>query len=216
MLSVGSGPGCRAQMSPGPCLLPDPTIPALSPRKVETQNTIQNTIEVDIERILPGGVGLAHAYGKTIFVALAAPGDRLRVIIDRTQGNLAFASIKEILTPSLVRVEPPCPYFGRCGGCDFQQMSYDAQLAAKGEIIRDCLRRIAWLETLPDFVVHPSPSAWHYRGRATWQIDQEERAVGYYERGSRRVCDVSNCGVLLPELQETLERVLLSGQPATR
>src|SRR5512144_1997052 len=106
---------------------------------------------VTIERILPGGVGLAHAEGKTIFVSLAAPGDRLRIGIDRQQGSVLFASIKEILKPSPVRVEPPCPYFGRCGGCDFQQLSYEAQLAAKAAIVLDCLHRIAGLKITPDF-----------------------------------------------------------------
>ena len=164
-------------------------------------------LEVEVERILPGGMGLAHAGGKTVFVSLAAPGDRVRVRIDRQQGELLFASIVEILTPSPVRVEPPCPYFGRCGGCDFQQLTYEAQLAAKAGIIRDCLHRIARLENIPEIVVTPSPNDWRYRMRATWQIDQELRAIGYYERGSRRVCDVVDCAVLLPELQETLERV---------
>ena len=164
-------------------------------------------IEVEVERILPGGMGLAHAGGKTVFVSLAAPGDRVRVRIDREQGNLLFASIVEILTPSPVRVEPPCPYFGRCGGCDFQQLTYEAQLAAKADIIRDCLHRIARLESVPEVVVTASPNPWHYRMRATWQIDQELRTIGYYERGSRRVCDVVECAVLQPELQETLERV---------
>jgi 23S rRNA (uracil1939-C5)-methyltransferase len=106
-----------------------------------------------------------------------------------------------------VRIEPPCPYFGRCGGCDFQQLTYEAQLAAKSEMIRDCLHRIARLENVPDVVVTPSPDAWRYRMRATWQIDQNERTIGYYERGSRRVCDVVDCAVLMPELQDTLERV---------
>jgi 23S rRNA (uracil1939-C5)-methyltransferase len=161
---------------------------------------------VDIERILPGGVGLAHAEGKTVFVALAAPGDRLRVTIDREQGKLLFASIKEIISPSPVRVEPPCPYFGRCGGCDFQQMTYEAQLHAKAEIIRDCLHRIAGIDPIPDFVVRPS-TEWRYRGRAVWQIDLDKKMIGYYERGSRRVCDVADCAVLVPELQETLEDV---------
>lgn len=163
--------------------------------------------EVEVERILPGGMGLAHAGGKTVFVALAAPGDRVRVTVDRRQGEVLFASIKEIVTPSPVRVEPPCPYFGRCGGCDFQQLTYEAQLAAKAEIIRDCLHRIARLENIPDFVVTGSPNDWRYRMRATWQIDQEERTIGYYERGSRRVCDVVDCAVLRPELQEKLEQV---------
>jgi tRNA/tmRNA/rRNA uracil-C5-methylase (TrmA/RlmC/RlmD family) len=164
-------------------------------------------LEVEVERILPGGMGLAHAGGKTVFVSLAAPGDRVRVRIDRQQGELLFASIVEIISPSPVRVEPPCPYFGRCGGCDFQQLTYEAQLAAKAGIIRDCLHRIARLENVPEIVVSPSPNNWRYRMRATWQIDQELRAIGYYERGSRRVCDVAECAVLQPELQETLERV---------
>jgi 23S rRNA (uracil1939-C5)-methyltransferase len=164
-------------------------------------------LEVDVERILPGGMGLAHAGGKTVFVSLAAPGDRVRVRVDRRQGDILFASIEEIITPSPVRVEPPCPYFGRCGGCDFQQLTYEAQLAAKAEMIRDCLHRIARLENIPDFVVTGSPNNWRYRMRATWQIDQEERRIGYYERGSRRVCDVVDCAVLRPELQEKLEQV---------
>lgn len=163
--------------------------------------------EVDIERILPGGYGLAHADGKTIFVSLAAPGDRVRVRVDRQQGNVLFASIEEILVPSPDRVEPPCPYFGRCGGCDFQQLTYEKQLAAKAEIIRDCLQRIARIENVPEIFVTPSPRDWRYRMRAMWQIDEEQRTIGYYERGSRRVCDVVDCAVLVPELQQTLERV---------
>src|ERR671932_52281 len=84
------------------------------------------TLEVSIERILPG--------------------DYLRVSVDRVRGSLAFATIREIIKPGPARVAPPCPYFGRCGGCDFQQLSYDGQLVAKGEIVRDCLRRIAGVE----------------------------------------------------------------------
>ena len=152
-------------------------------------------------------MGLAHAAGKTVFVSLAAPGDRLRVRVERQQGNVMFASIEEILSPSPVRVEPPCPYFGRCGGCDFQQLTYEAQLNAKAEMIRDCLHRIARIENVPDIAVTPSANNWRYRMRATWQIDREQQTVGYYERGSRRVCDVADCAVLRPELEATLERV---------
>ncbi|MCA1636195.1 MAG: methyltransferase domain-containing protein [Acidobacteria bacterium] len=103
-------------------------------------------LEVTVERILPGGLGLAHAEGQTLLVALSAPGDRALVRVERLSGGTAFASIKRILEPSIARVEPLCPYFGRCGGCDFQQLSYEAQLAAKVEIVRDCLRRVARVE----------------------------------------------------------------------
>src|SRR5437588_9398349 len=161
-------------------------------------------MEVKIERILPGGLGLAHADGQTVMVALAAPGDRLRVRVERVKGSVTFASIEEIIEPSKDRVEPPCPYFGRCGGCDFQQLSYDAQLNAKIEIIKDCFHRIARIEHLPDFNIVPAPNPWHYRARAQWQYDAAQKRLGYFESGSRKVCDVAECAVLVPELQATL------------
>jgi len=162
-------------------------------------------MEVTIERILPGGLGLAHAEGKTIMVPLAAPGDRLRIRIERQKGNVAFASLVEVLEPSPMRVDPPCPYFGRCGGCDFQQLNYPAQLEAKAEIIRDCLRRIGHLDVVPPFEVVASPNPWHYRARAQWQYDYVSSHLGYFEAGSRRVCDVAECAVLVPELQTALD-----------
>ena len=162
-------------------------------------------MEVTIERILPGGLGLAHADGRTVMVALAAPDDRARVSIDRVKGNVAFARIQEIIAPSPQRVEPPCQYFGRCGGCDFQQLNYQAQLDAKVEIIKDCLHRIGRIEVVPDFQITPAPNPWQYRTRAQWQYDSIRQRLGYFESGSRNVCDVAECAVLAPELQNTLE-----------
>jgi len=162
-------------------------------------------MEVTIERILPGGLGLAHAEGKTLMVALAAPGDRLRVRVDRVKGNVGFASIVEVLEPSPARIAPPCPYFGSCGGCDFQQLAYEAQLSAKAEIIKDCLHRIGRINTVPDFNITPAPNQWRYRSRAQWQYDSVRQRLGYFESVSRNVCDVSECAVLVPELQQSLE-----------
>jgi 23S rRNA (uracil1939-C5)-methyltransferase len=162
-------------------------------------------MEVTIERILPGGLGLGHADGRTIMVALAAPGDQLRVRVDRVKGNVSFAVIEEIISPSPNRVDPPCPYFGVCGGCDFQQMNYQAQLDAKAEIIRDCLRRLARIEIVPDFQIIAAPGPWHYRSRAQWQYDAVRQKLGYFESGSRNVCDVAECAVLDPKLQNTLQ-----------
>ena len=175
--------------------------------RTKMTNEPEKTFEVEIERLLPGGVGLAHAEGLTLFVSLAAPGDVLRVKIDRVQGTVGFASIVEILKPSNVRVEPPCPYFGRCGGCDFQQLTYEAQLQAKVEMIRDCLHRIAKVELPGEIRITPSPNEWHYRARATWQVDPQEKLLGYYEAGSNRVCDVEECAVLTPQMAETFARI---------
>src|SRR6266403_1988941 len=165
------------------------------------------TLELEIERIVPGGLGLAHAEGRTIFVSLAAPGDVVKVTIDRMRGKTAFASIVQVLKPSSLRVEPPCPYFGRCGGCDFQHLNYQAQLQFKSEIIRDCLYRIARIENPPEVSVAASPREWRYRARANWQVDPKAGKIGYFERGTHQVCDVVECAVLTPELQQALEKV---------
>lgn len=164
-------------------------------------------LDVRVERILPGGVGLAHAEGQTLFVSLAAPGDLARVRVESVRGRALFASIVEVLEPSDVRAEPPCPYFGRCGGCDFQQLTYEAQLAAKAEIIRDCLRRVAHAEPAEAIEVVPSPEVWRYRARARWQHDAVRRHLGYYERGSHRIIDVADCPVAAPPVAERLARL---------
>ena len=181
---------------------------------MRTTDTLPSFLDVTIERLLPGGVGLAHADGLTLFVSLAAPGDEVRVRIDRVQGKVAFASIHEIIKSSPVRVEPPCPYFGRCGGCDFQQLTYESQLQAKVDIIKDCLQRIAKVLEPVDIKIHPSPE-WQYRARALWQTDADRKWLGYYVRGSREVCDVEYCAVLVPELQQTLESLRTTIETAT-
>jgi 23S rRNA (uracil1939-C5)-methyltransferase len=164
-------------------------------------------LDLTVERILPGGVGLAHARGQTVFVSLSAPGDRVRALVESVRGRIAFASIIEVVEPSRARVEPPCPYFGRCGGCDFQQLIYEAQLAAKVEIIRDSLRRVARVEPPLEIPITPSPAEWRYRARARWQHDPIRKLLGYYEHGTHRVVDVVECPVAAPEVEERLNHL---------
>ena len=175
-------------------------------------------VETTVERIVPGGAGLAHADGRTLLVGLAAPGDRLRVRLDRRRGEVWFGSIVEVLAPGPGRVEPPCPYFGRCGGCDFQQLAYESQLDAKVGIVRDCLRRIAGIEPPTDIPISPSPRHWDYRTRAEWRHDPGRRLLGYLERDSHRVCDVDHCPIAAPGLESALtflrDRLVGGGLPA--
>src|SRR4051812_36717954 len=108
--------------------------------------SVGDELEVRVEKIVPRGLGLAFAEKLTIFVPLAAPGDRVRVRIHDLKKRTAFAEIIDVLEPSIVRTQPPCPYFGTCGGCDFQQLTYEAQVAAKVDIVRDCLQRLGKIE----------------------------------------------------------------------
>lgn len=165
---------------------------------------MNDVYETEIERIVPGGLGLCHANGRTIFVPLAAPGDRVTIRINRRRGKIGFGSIVDVLAPSPDRVAPPCPVYGECGGCDMQHLTYEAQLAVKLGILRDCLRRIGGIEPPDDLTIVPSPSPWHYRSRAEWSWDPDQPAMGYRERESHRVVNVTTCPVLVSDLDRTL------------
>jgi len=172
--------------------------------KINNSKKDGKTLEVTIEKIVPNGFGLAFAEGLTIFVQLAAAGDRLRVRINQVKGKIAFAEIVEILEPSTRRIAPPCAYFGRCGGCDFQQMNYEAQLRAKTDIVRDCLTRIGKISFDGEIPIIPSPKPFAYRSRARWHLDAHRRRIGYFRRNSHEIIDVENCPILTDELQKTL------------
>ena len=159
---------------------------------------------VKIERIVPDGYGIGFADGLTVFVPLTAAGDLVKAKIDRQKGTIAFASVIEILEPSADRIVPSCPYFGRCGGCDFQQMNYEAQLAAKVEIVKDALRRIGKIEWPGKINIIRSPAEWNYRTRAQWKRDGDK--LGYFERNSHRVIDIEVCPILAMPLQTQLEQ----------
>ncbi|MEO8074002.1 MAG: class I SAM-dependent RNA methyltransferase [Acidobacteriota bacterium] len=165
---------------------------------------IGEILEVPIEKIVPNGFGLAFGENLTVFVSLAARGDRLRVKIIQLKGKTAFTEIVEVIEPSAHRIEPKCKYFGRCGGCDFQQMNYEAQLEAKISILRDCLSRIGKINYEKEIEIIGSPRDYEYRARAAWHIDTRRKKIGYFQRNSHQVIDVKECPILTPELQNLL------------
>ncbi len=163
-------------------------------------------LDVTIEKIVPNGYGIGHTDGLTLLVPLVAPGDRVRVSTGKRNGSLVFAQVEEILEPSPLRIKPGCKYFGKCGGCNFQQMSYDEQLKAKVGIIEDCLHRIAKMENPPEIEITPS-EPWRYRARANWHADTTNKKVGYFYRNSNKVCDIDECPILTRPLQKELQLI---------
>lgn len=168
------------------------------------KHKIGDEVEIKIEKIVPRGFGLGFTEKTTFFVPLSVPGDRLRVRVYQTKGKIAFAEIVEILEASPVRAVPQCVYFGRCGGCDFQQLDYAAQLEAKVAIIRDCLQRIGHINFAEEIKIVGSPEDYGYRARAQWHADTRRQKIGYFRRGSHDVIDVETCPILTPEMQKTL------------
>lgn len=156
--------------------------------------------ETTIERVVAGGWGLAHGLGKTLFVAAAAPGDRVRVRIDRDQGRVAYARIEAVLDPSPDRIAPPYPELAETGAADFAHLRYPAQVAAKAAILAEALRRIGGiaLDATPEVI--PSPREWGYRLRAEWRYDPVQPALGFLAAGGRRVVDLPADPLVVPEL----------------
>ncbi len=165
------------------------------------------TVEVEIKKIVPQGLGIGFIEGLTIFVPLAAPGDRLRVRLTQVKGKTAFAEIAEVISPSPARIEPPCPYFGTCGGCDFQQLNYSEQLSAKITMVDDALHRIGKIDIQNKLDIVASPNEFGYRARAVWHADREHRAFGYFRRGTHDVVDIETCPIVTPELNAELARL---------
>ncbi|MFL6468839.1 MAG: class I SAM-dependent RNA methyltransferase [Pyrinomonadaceae bacterium] len=172
---------------------------------MSTKYSIGDRLKVRIERIVPRGLGIAFVDGLTVFVSLAAAGDLVEARLTEIKGKTAFAEVESVIEPSADRVEPPCLYFGSCGGCDFQQMNYSAQLSAKVAMIRDCLHRIAKIEWADEIPIIPSPLEFGYRLRAQWHIETASKKIGYYRRDSRDLVDIQKCIVLAPELNQELE-----------
>lgn len=158
-------------------------------------------VEMKIERIVGGGFGFGRVGARPVFAAYGAPGDVARVRIDRLQGAISFGTVVEVLQPGPDRQDPPCPHFGSCGGCDLQHLTYQAQLAAKQEILRDALRRIGGFRDELEIPITPSPLPWGYRARAEWQHQPGTEVLGYFKRGSHAIEDVSVCYVLNPPLE---------------
>lgn len=165
---------------------------------------------IDIERLCYGGAGFGRIDGKACFVPLTAPGDRARVRVVKEKRSFAEAEMVELLEPSPLRTSPPCPYFGVCGGCDWQHLPYEEQLKQKGEIFADTLGRIGKVQRELVLPVSPSPDCYGYRSRIQLKLARKAGApmLGFFKRGSHDVVDLaSGCALAAPVLNRLLAEI---------
>src|SRR5258708_11224485 len=136
-----------------------------------------DTLELAIEDLAFGGEGVGRADGYVIFVRGGLPGDGLRVRVVEARGRFGRGTIDEVLVASPDRVEPPCPYFGRCGGCRLQHLAYAAQLAFKEKQVRDCLQRLGGLGDFDLRPILPAPEPYGYRNKMEFTVANAPPAV---------------------------------------
>lgn len=183
-------------------VLPSDRLACYRDAVTETLN-IGDVLEVTTERLAYGGDAIARHGGLAIFIPLAAAHERLRVRITERKKNFARAVIDQILEPSPSRREAPCQYFGDCGGCQLQHISYETQLESKIGFVRDALERIGRIDWPHEINIRHA-AEFGYRGRAQVKVDRRAGRVGFNRAASNAVCDITSCTILVPELDEAL------------
>src|SRR5205085_469331 len=155
-------------------------------------NHIVSNFEVTVEKLVYGGDGLARLDGRVVFAPYVLPGERVRVEGVQEKPGLVKARLIDVLESAPERVPPPCPYFGRCGGCHYQHAPYDYQLQVKEQILREELRRLGKIEP-PENIDRYAGEPWGYRNRAQFRI--EGGRLGYREARSHKLCAIDHCPI---------------------
>lgn len=169
-------------------------------------------MELTIEKLIYGGDGLARdtsggARAKSVFVPYVLPGERIEANILETRSGFSRARLERVLMSSPLRAQPPCQYFGSCGGCHYQHASYDDQLRFKSEILREALQRTGKIELAIEIQTHSSP-ALHYRNRTRFHLrPSPDFAIGYFRHGSHELLPVRECPISSPLINKALTEV---------
>lgn len=157
----------------------------------------------------------AQRKGKAVFIPFVLAGERVEASLTETKPGFARARADKIITASAHRVPPACPYFLRCGGCHYQQASYEHQVEIKKEILYENLRRIAKLELTCEIQAHLSPP-WNYRNRSRLQVRaRPDFAAGYFKFASHELLPVEECPISSPLINQAIATLWQAGRAAS-
>ena len=142
---------------------------------------------------------LTRTGGRAVFVPFGLPGERVRVRLTAEKKNFARGEIVEILEASKDRIQPKCIHFGECGGCHYQNLAYEDQLAAKTEILIDQLKRIGKIDDPPVQAMVACPNPWNYRNHIQFSLYHDGR-LGFQMPNSNRVIPIIECHLPEPSI----------------
>jgi 23S rRNA (uracil1939-C5)-methyltransferase len=166
---------------------------------------MMRSAELKIEDVAFGGKGVARDAGKAVFTPFTIDGERVTARIVREKKQFAEAELIEVLETSPERVAALCPYFGRCGGCSYQHISYAHQMELKAKQVEQAMRRIARLVDPPMRPIVPSPLPYGYRNRIT--VHAQDDVIGFYRRDVHKLMDIAQCPIAMPEVNEALTQL---------
>ena len=186
--------------------------PQLHEVKYKAANvTIGQRLLVTITDLAFGGEGVARVHDFVVFVSFVIVGEEVEVEIIEVKKNFARAKLLQVLKPSLLRVQPPCSYFGECGGCQYQHLAYEAQLEIKRKQVRDLFERVGGFSRELVKSVVPCPKQYGYRNRimirSQWNKPEQRLNIGFIRHDNRLVVDIEECRISEPALNEQIRHV---------
>jgi tRNA/tmRNA/rRNA uracil-C5-methylase (TrmA/RlmC/RlmD family) len=174
-------------------------------------------LTVRVHDVAFGGEGVARAGELVVFVPFTAIGEEVEVEITELKKNFARARPVRVVTPSAERVTPECPYFGTCGGCQYQHLKYETQLALKQKQVADLFERIG---KFPREIVGPAvgcPQPYGYRNRimirSQWNKPEQKLNIGYLRWDCGLVEDIKKCPIAEPSLSKEILGVRANPPP---
>jgi 23S rRNA (uracil1939-C5)-methyltransferase len=178
--------------------------------------TVGQTLELTIADLAFGGDGVARTEdGEVVFVPFTAAGDRALVEVVQTHARFARGEVKELLAPGPGRTEPVCPHFQTCGGCRYQHLTYETEVATKGTQLRDALHRLGGIADVPELAVQaPSPADYGYRNKLRVEPLPEKHETqkgpvvfyGYCQLDNKTYFELDRCPLAKDGLNELLPK----------
>ena len=166
---------------------------------------------MQIDDIAFGGEGVGRVDGFVVFVPLVIEGETVEATITEVKTNFARAELEKVVTTADSRIEPECKYFGNCGGCQYQHMSYEVQLGMKQKQVADLFERIGGFSQDKVAPVIPCPQPYHYRNRilvrSQWNGRAKKLLVGFRKRNSHWVVEIDDCKIAEPALNAQIPEV---------
>ncbi|MBM4339798.1 MAG: 23S rRNA (uracil(1939)-C(5))-methyltransferase RlmD [Deltaproteobacteria bacterium] len=153
-------------------------------------------MKVKIDSMAFGGYGVARMDGKVLFVPYTVTGDEVWIEITEEKKRYSIGKLIRIAEPSSLRVDPTCPYFGKCGGCRWQHINPSIHGEIKRTILFETLKRLGKLDQIPPVDVVPFPKPYGYRTRV--QLKVRKKTIGYYQEGSHKIVDINHCPISHP------------------
>jgi 23S rRNA (uracil1939-C5)-methyltransferase len=168
----------------------------------------RDIITITIETVAFGGDGIGRAENLVVFVPFTARGDVAEVEIREAKKRYLRGRLRNLITPSPDRVEPPCPYFRHCGGCHYQHIEYARQVEMKRRQVVEVFERIGKFTAPPVEPVLASPAPYGYRGKGEFHVERSRDGtyrIGFMDVSGSRLVDIKRCAIMDESINEQLD-----------